>query len=109
MESVPHYLFRISNTFRHQSRECRSSAVGAPYEANLQLNSQYTSPAAAKQASAVHLTVFKPMVSHRTALHTHEPPLWHMGPTGPKIGRAEATRTDGELAPKEKSEAPKAR
>ena len=61
------------------------SAVGAPYEANLHPNSQYMSPAAAKQASAVHLAVFKPMASHRTALHTHEPPLWHMGPTGPKL------------------------
>ena len=62
-----------------------SSAIGAPYEANLHLNSQHMSPAAAKQASAVHLTVFKPMASHRTALHTYEPPLWHMGPTGPKL------------------------
>ena len=62
-----------------------SSAVGAPFEANLHPNSQYMSPAAAKQASAVHLTVCKPMASHRTALHTHEPPLWHMGPTAPKF------------------------
>ena len=42
------------------------SAVGGPYEANLHPNSQYMSPAAAKQASAVRWTVFKPMASHRT-------------------------------------------
>ena len=62
-----------------------SSAVGAPYEANLHPNSQCMSPAAAKQATADHLTVCKPMASHGTALNTHEPPLWHMGPTGPKL------------------------
>ena len=78
-----------------------SSAIGAPYEANLHPNSQYMSPAAAKQASAVHLTVFKPMATHRTALHTHEPPLWHMGPTGPKLAGAEAMPY-AELAPKVK-------
>ena len=48
-----------------------SSAVGAPYEANLHPNSQYMRPAAAKQASAVHWTVCKPMTCHKTALHTH--------------------------------------
>ena len=62
-----------------------SSTVRARYEADLHPNSQYMSPAAAKQASAVHWTVCKPMASHKTALHTHEPPFWHMGPTGPKL------------------------
>ena len=50
---------------------------------------------AAKQVSAVHWMICKPMASRRPALNTHESPLWvlHMrhGPNGPKNGRAEAT------------------
>ena len=29
--------------------------------------------------------VCKPMASHWPALQTHKPPLWHMGPMGPKL------------------------
>eukprot|EP00966_Prymnesium_polylepis_P310358 7170696-Prymnesium_polylepis.1 len=58
------------------------SAVRAPHKANLHPNSQYMTPAAAKQTSVVHWTICKPMASHITA---YEPPLWHMGPTAPKL------------------------
>ena len=65
--------------------ETTGHTPAAPFEANLHPNSQYMSPAAAKQASAVHWMVCKPMASHWPALYTHEPPFWHMGPTGPKL------------------------
>ena len=64
--------------------DAHQSAVGAPYEANLHPNSQCMSQAAAKQVSAVHLTVCKPMASHWSALHMHKPPPWCMGQTGPR-------------------------
>ena len=66
--------------------ERRRGTVSRMRPTCLHPNSQYMSPAAAKQASAVCWTVFKPMAIHRTVLHTYEPPLWHMGPTAPQIG-----------------------
>ena len=82
---IPFWLLRPPDTPLRQCSMHTSSTVGAPYEANLHPNPQYVCPAAAKQASAVHWTLCKPIASHKTALHTHEPPLWHMGPTAPKL------------------------
>jgi hypothetical protein len=81
---IPFRQLRPPDAHRSQCSTHTQSAIGAPYEASLHPKPGDVCPDAAKQASIAHWTIFKPMASHWSALHTHEPPFWCMGPTGPR-------------------------